>query len=326
VDTEKLRELIRQPEGLKLDFKSDFYHLDLPDPEARNRQWGELIKDVLAMANGNVNIAGETGHIIFGVGDKIKEDGTREILDVGTIRVDRQQILAKINSFTAPALPDLEFKVLLLDVQRVLVMSIPPTPHIHETTKRIVASRGQSFPENTVFIRRGEGTHVASMAEIQTISAEKQRVFQERVPSESAAAQPSSGSRRPLIDVFVVITCIVFGSVMAFWGYANNGELDSLMTAILGLVIGVIYGFVFAMIMKALHWVIARRPATSKYQLAALWFSILAFAAFGVFVGENTVDSIAGTLVGGPLLGLPFGVLFAGTIWVLDWALEKLRR
>ena len=61
MNSDLLQQLIRQPEGLKLDFKRKFYDIDTDNQEGRERQWGELIKDILALANGNVNVVGGTG-------------------------------------------------------------------------------------------------------------------------------------------------------------------------------------------------------------------------------------------------------------------------
>ena len=86
MDSEELGELLRQPEGLKLDFKSEFYKIDHPDNNVKKLHWDEFIKDILALANGNVGVAGQTAHLIIGVGDKLKADGTRDLYDVGDIR------------------------------------------------------------------------------------------------------------------------------------------------------------------------------------------------------------------------------------------------
>jgi len=323
MDEQTLKRIIQQPEGLKLDFKQEFYHLDLTDREARNRQWDELIKDVLALANGNVNIAGETGYIIFGVADKAKEDGTREVFDVGTIKVTRQQILDKVNSCSNPPLPDIECDLLLLDTQRVFVVSILPTPYIHETTKRLITSKGQSFPEHTVFIRRGEGTHMASMAEIQSISAEKQRSVRSRsLVKRAITLTPRTPA---LIDAFVILICTCSGSLIASWGYLNDTKSHGVLGGIVGLLIGIIFGFVFALVMKALQWVIARRPSTKAVQTVALWLPIVALSIFGFAFGKDLAESLLGVVLAGPLFGLPIGVVFAGTVWILDWTVGKLR-
>jgi hypothetical protein len=325
MDQETLRELIRQPEGLRIEFKSEFYHLELHDPEARTRQWGELSKDVLALANGNVNIAGETRHIICGVGDTINEDQTRQVIDVGKVNITREQLLDKVNSLSSPPLPDLECDLLLLDGQRVFVISIPPTPHIHETTKRIITSKGQSFPEHTVFIRRGEGIHVASIAEIQTISTEKQRISREGLPSQATASRQDRERRPSVFDTTVLFVCILVGSIMGYWSYVADIEPDGILGGILGFMLGFFLGFILAMIMKAIHWVIAQRPSTKRHQIVVLWLPIVGCSVFGLVSGETTADALLGMLVGGVAFGLPIGILFAGIIWLLDWAIGKAR-
>jgi predicted HTH transcriptional regulator len=72
MDGEQLEQLIRQPEGLKLEFKQRFYEIDSSDRDIRKQQRGELCKDILSLANGNVNVAHLTGYLVIGVGDALK--------------------------------------------------------------------------------------------------------------------------------------------------------------------------------------------------------------------------------------------------------------
>lgn len=206
MNREKLQELIRRPEGLKLDFKQEFYHIESKDKEARERQWGELIKDIVALTNGNVNIAGETGYIIIGVGDETTS-GMRALFDVGEITIGNEQILDKVNSAISPPLPDIQIELELLGVKRILVITIPPSPHLHYTTRRLKTSSGRIYPENTVFIRRGSGTRTASMPEIQAISAEKERIFGKGASSSNIneIIEKGSNQNKALVDNLKII-------------------------------------------------------------------------------------------------------------------------
>lgn len=172
--SEKLQQLIRQPEGLKLDFKRELYEINHPDDKVKKWAWDEFIKDILALANGNVGVAGQPAYLIIGVGDKLKADSTRDLYDVGDVGLTFQQILEKVNKACNPPLPDIRCDTVMLEGHRIFVVSIPPSPHLHETTRKIETSRYKGYSESTVFIRRAEGIFPASMAERQAILAEKQ--------------------------------------------------------------------------------------------------------------------------------------------------------
>jgi predicted HTH transcriptional regulator len=175
MDSEGLRQLLRQSEGLKLDFKRR-YAFDHPDRAVREGQWDEFIKDVLALANGNVGVADEQAYLIIGIGDELKADGSRDLFDVGDLNLSTQSILEKVNAACDPPLPDIHCDVVLLDRHRIVVVSIPPSPHLHETTRRLKTSSGTVYPEHTVFVRRAEGIYLASMSERQAILADKRRI------------------------------------------------------------------------------------------------------------------------------------------------------
>ncbi len=185
MDTEKLRRLLRQrePENLKLDFKRKLYAINHSDPKVRDVQWDEFIRDVLALANGNIGTVGQEGHLVVGAADKLNQQGTRDLYDVGDVKLSAQQILQKVNAASRPRLPDLDIETVVLEEKRILVITIPPTPYLHETTRTLKTPK-TTYQENTVFIRRGESIRPASTSERQAILAEKFERFGMREGSE----------------------------------------------------------------------------------------------------------------------------------------------
>ena len=171
---DELRKLIAQEENLKLDFKSKFYKIDDLDPKVREIHWDEFIKDVLALANGNVNHAYEDGYLIVGVGDRLHPDGTRDLYDTSTVKVDGQQILQKINAACHPPLPDLKPERVLLDNYSVLVFTIPATPFLHQTTREM--GEHKEYPKYTVFVRRRDAIGTATQEECRALETEKKRI------------------------------------------------------------------------------------------------------------------------------------------------------
>lgn len=170
MDAEELRRLIGRKEGLKLDFKRKFYEIDHPEKKVSELQSGELIKDVLSLANANVWATDQPGYLVVGVGDQLKGD-RRDLFDVGSLedlKISPKRLLEKVNGFCRPPLADIDCEIVPLDGHRILVISIPFSPHLHETTKDIRAQSG-TYREHTVFIRRAESVGIASAQERQAI-------------------------------------------------------------------------------------------------------------------------------------------------------------
>lgn len=193
---DELREIIRLPEGLKLDFKRE-YHLDKhsvpPDTTDQDwnnyvdGQWAELTKDIIAITNGNIGTSNEIGRLIIGVGDQILADGSRALFDSRYLQLSSQQIMAKINSMCEPAIPDIAFEQIDLDGKIVSIISVPPSPYLHESSRDLRPTKGnfntagtlvnssvkQPYTRYTAFLRKGEDVYPASNIERRTLEEDK---------------------------------------------------------------------------------------------------------------------------------------------------------
>ncbi len=191
---EELRLLLRKPEGLKLDFKRE-YKLNAEPPTGTNKQkwkqysdgqWDEFIKDILALTNGNVGTAHQAGQLVIGAGDELLPDGIRPLYDSKDLRLTRRQVLEKVNSACAPPIPDLQCDAVELDGKTLWVITIPPSPHVHETTRELRTTKGEfddsgqlrhvqdkPITKSTVFIRRNDGIYPATEAERQALRNDK---------------------------------------------------------------------------------------------------------------------------------------------------------
>lgn len=195
MDIEELALLLRQqePEKTNLDFKRKLYAVD--HPKVRDTQWDEFIKDILSLANGNIGTAQTKSYLIIGVGDELNPLGTRDIFDVGEVNISAQRILQKVNSACRPPLPDLEIETVRFAGKRILIITIPPTPYLHETTRALKTSH-TIYQENTVFIRRKESIGSASTSERQAILAEKQLAFSQAVGLKAVQSFPTDSIQR----------------------------------------------------------------------------------------------------------------------------------
>jgi hypothetical protein len=106
MDSRHLEQLLTQQESGSLDFKQEFYKLDTGADEARKREKHELIKDILALANGNPSVAGETAYLVIGASNKAGPDGRRMLRTVNENVRTRESLLQIINDACAPPLDD----------------------------------------------------------------------------------------------------------------------------------------------------------------------------------------------------------------------------
>lgn len=172
MDELKLREIIKKPEGPKLEFKQRFYQIHSPDPNVQNRHWNELVKDILSIANGNVGFASREGYLIIGISDAPDSTGRRLLHSCEDVEIDKQQIIRRVNRICNPPLPNLDLDRINIDGCEIIVITVPITPHLHEITNDLQTT-GRAFPEGTVFIRRGDDIRNASQQEREDILREK---------------------------------------------------------------------------------------------------------------------------------------------------------
>jgi hypothetical protein len=214
MDIDRLRQFVLQPEeSAKLDFKIELYKINEPKPtvqadiqrwtDAREQQWAELTKDIIALANGNIGTATQIGYLIVGADDKLKPDGTPNLRDVGNKVPTRKEILDKVNSYCQIPLPDIQCEKILLDGINLFVISIPPSPYLHRLSKQLKTPKKEYSP-HTVLIRRrdGERTYEASPEEQTAIEQEKQTTLLKHFPGETGIPQAKrEASQETLLEV-----------------------------------------------------------------------------------------------------------------------------
>lgn len=145
MDVQKLKQLLKQEEGEKLDFKAEL-HL------ATESEKKELVKDVTAIANSR----GGRGHIIFGI-----EDKTKEIIGINPDDFKEEQIQQIIYSRTDPPVP-VRLDIVRLDNKDVAVLTIYRSRHAPH----------QVISTGAFYIRRGSTTDFARRAELASIMQE----------------------------------------------------------------------------------------------------------------------------------------------------------
>jgi hypothetical protein len=192
---EELHQILLLPEGLKLDFKREYKLNSQPttgvDKQKWNQlvkgQWDELIKDVIALTNGNSGTVGQDAFLIVGVDDKPDSTGMRPLHDTSYLKITSQQIMAKVNDACDPPIPEILCVRVELSSKNILVIKIPPSPHLHETKRQLNIFKGsfdsagklvdlrldKTYTAHTAFIRRGEDIFPATNAERSALQREK---------------------------------------------------------------------------------------------------------------------------------------------------------
>ncbi len=142
----QLKKLISQKEGSKLDFKRQWYKKE----ELKT----ELIKDVIALANGNIHTIGEESYLIVGVKENLDNPENNELYDVYLERSCddiKKQLLQNLHNYSTPAIHDLEIGRLTFESKNIMVITIPFHPYLIKLKKKLM-----HYEKDTLLYRVGE--------------------------------------------------------------------------------------------------------------------------------------------------------------------------
>lgn len=154
MDTNKLRHLLNQEEGPKLDFKATLRI----STESEKK---ELVKDVIAIANSR----GGRGYIVFGI-----EDKTKRVLGTNVENFTEEQIQQIIYNRCDPPIP-VRLDVIEYECKKVAVLTVYRSnqqPH-------------QMLQNGAFYIRRGSTTDIARREEIANMLQENGLFSYERI-------------------------------------------------------------------------------------------------------------------------------------------------
>lgn len=310
-----------------------------------------MIKDVLALTNGNVGVAHQPAYLIIGADDTLQAEAMRvigaddivqgavprKLYDVGTAPITRSRLLSKVNDACTPPLPDLACDLVEVSGQRLFVITIPPSPHLHQTTRRLDTSTQGGYPENTIFIRRGEDTRTATMDEVEAIRQDKRRSMLAHQPATPSLAlmpattqdiapvppaqhtsAPPTKQRQSWNAIVPRLTFWVVVGFVTLWSIAEGRAGHIIADGIVGAALGAIIGVVFYGPVRLVYWLIRRQPSQGRAWTICLWVPI----GCGVMLGIVTANTLAEGFVGvvtGALLGLVVGSLLVLALSTTDW-------
>jgi predicted HTH transcriptional regulator len=176
MEISQIKRLLAAVENPKLEFKSRWYcNTDRLDDQG----WGEFLKDIIGLANGNIGYIGKTSYLIIGVSDTDPAPNkTRETFHVEAIGMlsnlqkIREITLRKIRETCSPPLSDIKIYFINLEENKnTLILEIPSPIDVIQLD-RDLNTRGMRFQKGTVLIRLGQDISVASPTQIIALKQE----------------------------------------------------------------------------------------------------------------------------------------------------------
>lgn len=176
MDVSQLKAILQGVETPKVEFKSNWYcNTDRLD----DKGWGEFLKDLVSLANGNVGHVGQNGYLIIGASDTDPKSGEqRETFHVEShgmlsdLQKLREITLRKLRELCSPPLSDIKLYFLEIAESRALLVIEIPSPIDVLKLDRDLNTRGIRFKKGTVLIRVGQDISVADPTEIITLKQE----------------------------------------------------------------------------------------------------------------------------------------------------------
>lgn len=176
MDAKQVEQLLINTEGPKYEFKRQWYS---GVSKLDDKAWGEFLKDIISLANGNVGCVGQTGYLIIGAADEDPSAGTvRQTFNVPAVgqlsqlQKLRDVTLRKLHSTSSPGLPDIKFELVAVEPSKRLLVIEIPSPAGLLKLDRDLSTRGMRFRKGTVLIRVGQDVCVADPTEIAALQNE----------------------------------------------------------------------------------------------------------------------------------------------------------
>jgi hypothetical protein len=169
--------LLKKEESPTLEFKRQWYWNDSTPSEDMADKWGELLKDLISLANGYINKVGEYRYLIFGFSEEEKKTYRLELDEVKqlkNLKNFKKSLLQKMERYTRPAFLDINIKTVSIDSNVLLVFEIPSPINLIEL-KSELKTKTRHLDEGAVLVRKGQKTdeiRTATPDEIENLKSE----------------------------------------------------------------------------------------------------------------------------------------------------------
>jgi len=156
--TEDLNNLIEQWENAKVDFKREWYWNDNMPNNIKELHKNELVKDIIALTNGDVYSTDKTAYLIIGIDDETRDIYNFDKTTVLPLDKLKQQLLTLLNNYAQPEFLALDIEL----VDEVLIISVPPRGSLISLSKDLKLKNNNTDKKGTTYYRVGEDIRVAS--------------------------------------------------------------------------------------------------------------------------------------------------------------------
>lgn len=174
---EEITRLLEQEESPILEFKRQWYWDDDTPKNEMADKWGELLKDLISLANGYINKVGEYRYLIFGFSEtekKLYNFDFANIKQLENIARFKKDLLQKMEKYTRPSLLEINIETVVIGSDNLLVFEIPSPVHLIELRKEL-KTKTRHIDEGAVFVRKGQKSdevRTASPDEIESLKLE----------------------------------------------------------------------------------------------------------------------------------------------------------
>ena len=181
MEKSQLKSLLSNSENPKLEFKSKWY---CNTEKLDDKGWGEFLKDLITIANGNSGFTGQVGYLVFGASDEDSPNkSSREIFDLARngmlsdLQKLREITPRKLRETCSPPLAKIDIDFIELEGKNLLIIEIPSPIDVIKLD-RDLNTRGMRFKKGTVLIRVGQDVSVADPTEISDLRNSYQQATQ----------------------------------------------------------------------------------------------------------------------------------------------------
>ncbi|MEY8214642.1 MAG: NACHT domain-containing protein [Colwellia sp.] len=152
--------LLQKDESPILEFKRQWYWGGTPVAAEMSDKWGELIKDIISLANGYLGYVGQFRHLIFGYAEdesKLYNVDIKSIKHLKDLRRFKKSLLQKLEKQVKPSLLQISIEEVEVDGTILLVFEIACPINLTEL-KQSLKTKTRHLDEGAILVRKGQKT------------------------------------------------------------------------------------------------------------------------------------------------------------------------
>ena len=170
---EEFGKLILKNEHPKLDFKRDY---------ESKKENSEYLKDIISLANGNVNTVGETAYLIFGIEEVVNGDNIIYGIDSSkTFQQIERELIQNLDNYLLHPIQDLKVEEIILDSKKILFITIPFQSYLLLLKKDL---KGTQYKKGNLLYRVGDNTRFVEDAYNCSLRKSFEKAFEKFIPKE----------------------------------------------------------------------------------------------------------------------------------------------